>query len=233
MSDLHLSAGAAMPAVQPNLLRCYSMRYCPYAQRARLVLAYKNVPHDIVNVDLKNKPQWFADKSPFGTVPVVEHDGHTVFDSTIVMKYLDDVFSEPHLQAASAYGRAQDAMMMAQFDKMGMAYYDLILKKPNPEEKLVTLEKGLNSLEQALSTKFFGGSQPGLLDMYIWPWFERLPILKSEGYDVLNSTVPKLVQWVADMKSLPAIQKVYQTPEKHLAFVHSFMDGYPKYDAEA
>jgi hypothetical protein len=40
---------------------------------------------------------------------------------------------------------------------MGMAYYDLILKKPNPEEKLVTLEKGLNALESALHTKFFGG----------------------------------------------------------------------------
>lgn len=208
------------------------MRFCPYAQRARLVLAYKNIPHDIVNVDLKNKPQWFADKSPFGTVPVIEHDGHTVYDSTIVIKYLDDAFPEPRLQGATPFERARDSMMMAHFDKMGMAYYELILKKPNPEEKLVTLEKGLNALESALHTKFFGGNQPGLVDMYIWPWFERLPILKSIGYDVLNSTVPKLVQWVADMKNLPGVQKVYQDPERHLNFVHSYMEGTPKYDPE-
>lgn len=42
------------------------MLYCPYAERARLVLKLKNVPHDIVNVDLKNKPEWLFQLNPEG-----------------------------------------------------------------------------------------------------------------------------------------------------------------------
>lgn len=37
------------------------MAFCPYAERARLVLLLKNIPHDIVNIDLKNKPEWLFD----------------------------------------------------------------------------------------------------------------------------------------------------------------------------
>lgn len=42
------------------------MEYCPYAQRVRLVLIAKGVPHDIVNINLTNKPQWYFDIHPEG-----------------------------------------------------------------------------------------------------------------------------------------------------------------------
>lgn len=35
------------------------MEYCPFAQRARLVLRAKGVPHDVVNINLINKPEWY------------------------------------------------------------------------------------------------------------------------------------------------------------------------------
>lgn len=43
------------------------MKFCPFAQRVRLVLLVKNIPHDIVNVDLKNKPEWLFTMQPEGT----------------------------------------------------------------------------------------------------------------------------------------------------------------------
>lgn len=42
------------------------MLYCPYAERARLILKVKGVPHDIVNIDLKNKPEWLFELNPEG-----------------------------------------------------------------------------------------------------------------------------------------------------------------------
>ena len=44
MSLKHLAAGSEMPPLNPGKLRMYSMVFCPFAQRARLVLEAKNIP---------------------------------------------------------------------------------------------------------------------------------------------------------------------------------------------
>ena len=45
-------------------------RFCPYAQRTMLTLLAKGVPFEVVNINLKNKPDWFVEKT-WGTVSVV------------------------------------------------------------------------------------------------------------------------------------------------------------------
>lgn len=42
------------------------MEYCPYAHRVRLVLKAKNIPHDIVNINLINQPEWYFKIHPQG-----------------------------------------------------------------------------------------------------------------------------------------------------------------------
>jgi len=40
----HLKSGSECPPLKENQLRLYGMRFCPYVQRAKLVLAAKNIP---------------------------------------------------------------------------------------------------------------------------------------------------------------------------------------------
>ncbi len=40
----HLKSGSQYPPLKENQLRLYSMRFCPFARRSRLVLAAKNIP---------------------------------------------------------------------------------------------------------------------------------------------------------------------------------------------
>ena len=39
-----MMSGQPLPELKKNVLRLYNMRFCPYAQRTRLVLAHKQVP---------------------------------------------------------------------------------------------------------------------------------------------------------------------------------------------
>lgn len=68
-----------------------SFPLCPYVQRALIVLAEKNVPFERVDIDLANKPDWFLKLSPLGKVPVLEADGHVLFESQVIAEYLDEV----------------------------------------------------------------------------------------------------------------------------------------------
>ncbi|MDH5257414.1 MAG: glutathione S-transferase [Gammaproteobacteria bacterium] len=49
----------------------YSFRRCPYAMRARMVIAYSDISVEIREVVLKDKPQEMLNASPKGTVPVL------------------------------------------------------------------------------------------------------------------------------------------------------------------
>nr|XP_027226650.1 pyrimidodiazepine synthase-like [Penaeus vannamei] len=108
MSDKHLAAGSTCPPLHPGVLRCYSMRYCPFAQRTRLVLDVKGVNFEIVNINLQNKPDWFLAKNPLGKVPALEIDGETIFESDILCDYLDELYPEPALYPKDPWKKAND-----------------------------------------------------------------------------------------------------------------------------
>lgn len=78
------------------------MRFCPFAQRAHLVLEAKNIPYHTANINLKEKPEWFETKSPLGKVPSLEIPsvkGDPLIESLIIADYLGKniVTSNVHL----------------------------------------------------------------------------------------------------------------------------------------
>lgn len=58
--------GSVEPPRTEGILTIYSMKYCPYAQRPLLVLKAKNIPHEIVNINLTRKPDWYFKIHPEG-----------------------------------------------------------------------------------------------------------------------------------------------------------------------
>ncbi len=44
MNQNALTIGSILPIIKNDVLRLYSMRFCPYSQRVRLILAAKNIP---------------------------------------------------------------------------------------------------------------------------------------------------------------------------------------------
>lgn len=66
--------------------RLYSFRRCPYAMRARLGLLFAELPVELREVVLKNKPEQMLAISPKGTVPVLQlADGTVIEESTEIM----------------------------------------------------------------------------------------------------------------------------------------------------
>ena len=72
-------------------LELVSFKVCPFAQRTRLVINLKKIPHQITYIDLDNKPGWFRDRVPTGKVPALFAGEDTLFESAIINEYLDEV----------------------------------------------------------------------------------------------------------------------------------------------
>lgn len=76
-------------------LKLISHDLCPYVQRAVISLAEKGVPFERSSIDLANKPDWFLAISPLGKTPVLLADDVPIFESAVILEYLEDTQPNP------------------------------------------------------------------------------------------------------------------------------------------
>ena len=88
-------------------LRLISHKLCPFVQRARIVLAERDIPHELLFIDLADRPDWFFEISPTGNVPVLCVEGKPLFESTAIIEFLNDI-SGGTLHPDDAYERARN-----------------------------------------------------------------------------------------------------------------------------
>ncbi|XP_023571336.1 glutathione S-transferase omega-1 isoform X2 [Octodon degus] len=153
MSARTLSAGSPPPGPVPQgAVRVYSMRFCPYAQRVLLVLMTKGIRHEVVNINLKNKPEWFLEKNPLGLVPVLENSqGQLISDSVIICDYLDEAFPGKKLVPDDPYEKACQRMILELFSKvpsLRVSIIRLLHKKEDCSDVQEELKKELNKLDE-------------------------------------------------------------------------------------
>lgn len=105
------------------------MRFCPYAQRAHLVLEAKNIPYHTANINLKQKPEWLTQKSPLGKVPALEIPsvkGDPLIESLIIAEYLDEQYPQNPLIAKDPLQRARDKILIERFNSFITPFYRLV-----------------------------------------------------------------------------------------------------------
>src|ERR1700716_2152538 len=84
---------------------------CPYVQRAVIALTEKAAPFDRVYIDLANKPDWFLAISPLGKVPLLKVAAAVIFESAVILEYLEETQPNP-LHPADPLARAQHRAMI-------------------------------------------------------------------------------------------------------------------------
>ncbi|XP_069467847.1 glutathione S-transferase omega-1-like [Ambystoma mexicanum] len=215
--------GSSPPGPVPEgLIRIYSMRFCPFAQRARLVLAAKGIKYETININLRSKPEWFLKKAPFGLVPVLETPkGEIIYESTITSEYLDEAYPEKKLTPSDPFQKAQQKMLLEHFNKLPpLMYKNLTLTRKGEDASVIKaeLQKHILQFEEILlnkNTPYFGGDTVSMIDYMMWPSFERVGAFGVE--DCLKDT-PKLKSWMELMKEDPAVKETMMDPETMKAF---------------
>lgn len=82
----------------------------PYAQKVRILLREKDLPFTVLTpeaIGTGGENPSLAQLNPRFEVPSLIHDGNTIFDSTIILEYLEETFPEPAMMPASPAERAR------------------------------------------------------------------------------------------------------------------------------
>ncbi|KAM6184716.1 glutathione S-transferase omega-1 isoform 1-T1 [Rhynchocyon petersi] len=224
-----LAKGSAPPSAVPEgLIRVYSMRFCPFAKRTLLVLKAKGIKHEVININLKDKPEWFFTKNPSGLVPVLENSqGQLIYESAITCEYLDEVYPGKKLLPSDPYEKACQKMVFELFSKVSSLLASFIRRRGKEDCSDLKEEicKEFSKLEEVLTNKkttYFGGSSVSMIDYLIWPWFERLEALELTG---CTDHTPKIQLWMAAMREDPAVSALHIDVNNVRGFLELYMQN--------
>ena len=88
----------------------YGANYSVYVRIVRLALLEKGVAYDQHEIDIfapGGPPVDYLRRHPFGRIPAFSHAGFTLYESSAIVRYVDEAFSEPDLQPRDAKSRAR------------------------------------------------------------------------------------------------------------------------------
>ena len=215
-------------------LTLYSYEACPYAQRTQMTLLEKGIDFELVEVDLYDRPDWWADLSPYGKVPLLKDGDGIVFESAIINQYIEESFPGPVLLPTDPLERAHARIWMDYCDSRFMAAcHQLIADRRNEEQQVANREKlrGVfrymeNGLREMGGGPFWMGKQFTLVDIQFTPFFERFACYQDLWAAEWPEDCLLLQAWFDEMQSRPSHQQTRHDVAFHI-------ERYRKYDQAA
>jgi len=197
------------------VIKLYDFKSSPNCQRVKVVLAEKNLPYEIVPVDLTKKEQknpQYLQMNPYGKVPVLTDDSTVLYESLIINEYLEEKYPNPPLMpkdpAKKARGRILVDYGMAHFDSAYQKLRAELMKEakeqsqPTIDGAKSDLKKLLQRFEDELGDQQYLLGDFSLVDADLIPRFTRL-----EGFGVLpDAALPRLGKYLERMKARPSVK---------------------------
>jgi stringent starvation protein A len=169
----------AVIANRRSVMTLFSRPTDPWSHRTRLVLSEKNISIDIVDVDNGNLPEDLLDLNPYNSVPTLVDRDLVLYDSRVIIEYLDERFPHPPLMPVDPVTRAHFRLALYRIEK---DWYPLAEeteageRKP-PARAIKALEESiLSSVEIFSAKRFFLSDEFSLVDCTIAPILWRLPL---------------------------------------------------------
>ncbi|VAX06708.1 Stringent starvation protein A [hydrothermal vent metagenome] len=159
------------------VMTLYSNPKSIYSHRVRVVLAEKNITVDIIDVDPLKPSEDMMDLNPYGTLPTLVDRDLTLYESRIIMEYLDERFPHPPLLPVDPVSRATSRLYMHRVDQDWYSKMQLIKTGgADAETARKELRDSLTATAPVFAAKpFFMNDDLTLADCSIAPLLWRLP----------------------------------------------------------
>ncbi len=182
-----------------SIMSLFSRPTCIYSHRTRLVLAEKSINIEIVNVEGEDLPEDLLDLNPYHTVPTLVDRDLVLYDSRVIVEYLDERFPHPPLMPVDPVTRAQFRLALFRIEN---DWYDLAEqieeaaeKKQATRARKILKESVLASADVFEAKDFFLGDEFSLVDATVAPLLWRLSsynIDLGKGGDAIEAYMERI-----------------------------------------
>lgn len=140
-----------------------------YSHRVRIVLAEKGVSVDIIDVDPTDIPAEVSEVNPYNSLPTLVDRELVLYESKVMMEYLDERFPHPPLLPVYPVARALSRLWMYRIERDWCPLVDTIVH--NRGEK-AEIDKARKELAQSI--------------VNVAPIFKELPFFMSEEFTLVD-----------------------------------------------
>lgn len=162
----------------------FSSPTCFLSHRTRLVLAEKNINIEIVKVEGSDLPEDLLDLNPYHSVPTLVDRDLVLYDSRVIIEYLDERFPHPPLMPVDPVSRAQFRLALFRIEKDWYTLAEQLEAASDTKQasrtRKILAESILASTEVFSAKKFFLSDEFSLVDCSIAPVLWRLPVYGIE-----------------------------------------------------
>jgi len=165
-----------------SVMALFSDPQCHYSHRVRIVLAEKGVKVEQIDIDPRHYPAELAEINPYCSLPALVDRELVLYESKIVMEYLDERFPHPPLMPVYPVARAESRQFMYRIERDWCGHVDAILG-PRGSEKAqakarTELREELVSVAPVFGEKpWFLNDEFSLVDCCLGTLLWRLPVL--------------------------------------------------------
>lgn len=201
----------------------YGADYSVYTRIARLALEEKEVSYHFEQIDIfSDDPRVKADYlpvQPFGRIPAFIHDGHTIYETQAITRYVDQVFPGHHLVPDDAVSAGRMNQIMGICDSYAyrtMVWDVYVERRKAGEDKPVDenrISKGFSlaktCLQEIIRIKgdavWFAGDSISLADLYFAPILAYF--LQVEDGRNMFEGYPEMKAWWKNMEARQSMLK--------------------------
>jgi RNA polymerase-associated protein len=147
----------------------------PWSHRTRFVLAEKGIAIDLVDVDMARLPEDLLDLNPYQSVPTLVDRDLVLYDSRVIIEYLDERFPHPPLMPIDPVTRAQFrvALYRVERDWYALAH---------------DIEQGVHSATATHSRKILGEAISASAEV-----FKAKPFFLSDEFSLVDASIAPIL----------------------------------------
>jgi len=167
----------ATVATRRPVMILYSEDVCPLSHRVRIVLEEKSITADIINVDKNNLPEDLIDLNPYSSVPTLVDRDLVLYNSQIIVEYLDERYPHPPLMPVDPVSRARSRMMLHRIELDWYSVLDNLTSNSSAKSAAArkTIQDGLTLIAPIFEKKtYFMSDDFSLIDCSLAPLLWRL-----------------------------------------------------------
>lgn len=170
----------ATVASRKSVMTLYCSPTCAYSHSARFVLYEKGIAADVEFIDVNQPPGDLLELNPYATTPTMVDRDLVLYDSRIIMEYLDERFPHPPLHPMDPVSRARSRMLVHRIDRDWYSLLDEIELAPDKKgmkARKMLRESLIAAIPVFAAKPYFLSDEFSLVDCTLAPLLWRLPAL--------------------------------------------------------